>query len=277
MVLNDPALRQKLMGGNPSTIAAYAMMMTDYSKTLSSMKVPTLIIWGKKDNVVPIRTARVLATNLPEAGMIVLKNAGHVPMLDEPLIMTNWLRRFVSENDSDFKALLKNKRYRIDKSIANASKRIAGCKNGSGRIFRGDYRVITIENCQNVVIDSARIGTLTIRNSQVVLNNCLVKSTGKAILVSGSDLQINGCTIAGSPAIEFRDSQLDIAGSKLKSDHAALKNADEAIVTQQPQTGPLALLNSSGATIIFSVTYLNSKYYEKILHGPVNFKPEQAM
>jgi hypothetical protein len=127
------------------------------------------------------------------------------------------------------------------------------------------------------VIDSARIGTLTIRNSQVVLNNCLVKSTGKAILVSGSDLQINGCTIAGSPAIEFRDSQLDIAGSKLKSDHAALKNADEAIVTQQPQTGPLALLNSSGATIIFSVTYLNSKYYEKILHGPVNFKPEQAM
>jgi hypothetical protein len=173
--------------------------------------------------------------------------------------------------------LLKNKRYRLDKSVANNSKRIAGCRDRAGMIFKGDYRVITIENCQNVVIDSARIEALTIRNSQVVLNNCQIVSRGKAILVTDSDLQINGCIVSGSPAIEFSESQLDIAGSRLKSDTAALKNADKATTKQQPQTGPLALLDSSGTTIIFSVTYLSSKYYEKILHGLVNFKPEQAM
>ncbi|MGD9385091.1 MAG: alpha/beta hydrolase [Thioalkalispiraceae bacterium] len=276
MVLADPALRQKFMGGNPTTIAAYAMMMTDYSKTLDSMKVPTLILWGAEDDVIPLRTGKVLATNLPIAGLIVLDNAGHVPMRDEPLIFANWLRRFVSESEDSFQALLKQKRYRIDTNRPNRSKRIANCKNSSNLTFAGDYRLITIDNCRDITIDTARIGSLTIRNSQVVLNNCEIESVSKAVMVVDSDVQINGCSISGNPALEFDKSQLDIAGTRLISSGPALKNADDTPPVQQRRPGPLAVLDSNDTTLIFSVSSMSSKYYDKLLHGPVNFKPEQA-
>lgn len=276
MILNDPTMRLKVLGGNPSTIAAYAMMMTDYSKVLSSMKVPTLILWGEDDSVIPLRTGKVLATNLLNSGLVVVSDAGHVPMKDKPMIFANWLRRFVSESEDRFQNTLRQKRYRLDRSQPNNSRRIASCKNSSGKVFSGNYRLITIENCQDVVIDSARMQSLTIRNSQVVLNNCDISSVGKAILVEDSELQVNGCRISGNPAIEFKAAQLDIAGSDIFSRGAALKNAEVATAVQQPRPGPLALLDSNDTTLIFSVTSLTSKYFEKLLHGPVNFKPEQA-
>jgi len=276
LALNDPMLRQKLMGGKPSVIAAYAMMMTDYSKSLSSMKVPTLILWGEDDNVVPLRTGKVLATNLPNAGLIIVSQSGHVPMQDKPLLFANWLQRFVSESDASFQALLDEKLYHMDTTIVNNSQRIATCMNTSGKTFNGDYKQLTIVNCDNVVIDSARIGNVTIRNSQVVMNNCVVRDQGMAMLIEASDVQINGCTIDGDPAIEFNKAQLDIAGTTLKSRGAALVNADNTPTIQEPRSGPLALLDTNETTILFSVSHLISKYYEKTLHGPVNFKPGES-
>lgn len=276
MVLNDPMLRQKLMGGNPTIIAAYAMMMTDYSKSLTSLKVPTLLLWGRDDNVVPLRTGKVLATNLPNAGLIVLSHAGHVPMRDQPLIFANWLQRFATESVSDFQTLLAEKRYHLDPSVKNTSQRVASCRNNSREIFSGNYKQLTIDNCDNVVIDSARIRSVIIRNSQVVMNNCVVRRNGKAMQIEHSDVQINGCTINGSPAIEFNKAQLDIAGTVIKSRGAALINSDDSPLTQPSRSGPLALPDPNDTTIIFSVSYLSSKYYEKILHGPINFKPGQA-
>ena len=276
MVLSDPAMRETILGGNPMVIAAYAMMMTDYSKTLSSMKVPTLILWGKDDNVTPRRTGKVLATNLPDSGLVVVSNAGHVLMQDKPLIFSNWLTRFVSESDTEFNELLKRKSYRIEQDSVNNSKRIASCKNNSGMLFKGDYRLITIENCRNVEIESARIQSLTIRNSQVVLNNCQVNSAGKALLIQNSDIQMNGCTISGTPAIEFSGTQIDIAGSKITSNGAALKNTDVAPSGQRPRPGSLPDFGQDESRLIFSVSFINSKYHEQYLHGPVNILPEQA-
>lgn len=276
IVLNDPLMRQKLMGGNPKIIAAYAMMLTDYSKILTSLKVPTLLLWGRNDNVAPLRTGKVLATNLPNAGLIVLSHASHVPMQDEPLIFANWLQRFVSESDAGFQALLGEKRYRLDKTVENTSLRVASCTNTTGKTFSGSYRQLIIENCDKVVIDSARIRRVVIRNSQVVMNNCVVRDQGKAMQIEESDVQINGCTISGSPAIEFNKAQLDIAGTVIKSRGTALVNSDDTPAEQQPGSGPLALLDTNETTILFSVSYLISKYYEKTLHGPINFKPGQS-
>ena len=143
-------------------------------------------------------------------------------------------------------------------------------------LFKGDYRLITIENCRNVEIESARIQSLTIRNSQVVLNNCQVNSAGKALLIQNSDIQMNGCTISGTPAIEFSGTQIDIAGSKITSNGAALKNTDVAPSGQRPRPGSLPDFGQDESRLIFSVSFINSKYHEQYLQGPVNILPEQA-
>ncbi len=276
MVLNDPFLRQKIFGGNPSAIAAYAMSMTDFSDSLSSIKIPTLIVWGENDDVTPIRIARVLATNLKNSGLVIIGNAGHVPMADKPEEFNWWLTKFVLTSDVEFNQVLFEQRYKIDTQTPINSKRIASCKNNSQTLFRGEYRLITIDNCRGVEIDSARIQSLTIRNSQVTMNNCYLNSPGKAMLAINSDIQMNGCLIVGQPAIEFRKTPMDIAGSWLRSEGTALKNADEPPKEKRPRPGPIPGFEENDTTLMFSVSHLNSRYFDKILHGPVNFLPEQA-
>ena len=276
IVLNTPALRQNILGGNPSTIAAYAMSMTDFSSSLHSIKTPTLIVWGELDNVTPLRTARVLATNLRNSGLVIIGNAGHVPMDDKPLEFNWWLNKFVTGTESDFNAVLRQQQYKIDTQKPITSKRVASCKNNSQTLFRGDYQEIIIENCRDVEIDTARMQSLSIRDSQVTMNNCYIKSSGKAMLAINSNIQMNGCTIVGQPAIEFKKTSMDIAGSWLRSNSAALMNTDEPPTEKRRRQGPIPGFETNDTTLMFSVSHINSKYFDKTLHGPVNFMPDQA-
>lgn len=50
---------------------------------LRRLAVPTLMIWGDRDPVVPVAQARAAATDIPQARLEVLA-AGHAPMLGQP-------------------------------------------------------------------------------------------------------------------------------------------------------------------------------------------------
>jgi pimeloyl-ACP methyl ester carboxylesterase len=57
--------------------------------------VPTLVIWGARDAIVPLGGADWLARELPGARLAVIPEAGHVPMLDRPAEFTAALRGFL--------------------------------------------------------------------------------------------------------------------------------------------------------------------------------------
>lgn len=275
LMLQDPGVRQSVLGGNPSAIAAYAMIMTDYSDSLAGLNVPTLILWGRDDKVIPLRTAKVLATNIPRAGLVVFDQTGHSPMHEQPTRFRQWLSRFAGNSEQAFAQLIANTRYVIDRSVDNISERVVHCKNTNNQLYVGDYKALIIENCQNVEIDSARIKSLSISHSSVTLNNCDINSNGKGILVQNSDVQINGCRISGSPAVSFIDSSVDIAGTQLLSTTgAALQNLSRQPGSGRTLPGPLNGLTARD-TVLFSLTQLSSHYSEKHLHGPANIKPGQ--
>lgn len=278
MLLSDPQLRQSILGGDSTAIAAYAMIMADYSDRLRGLKTPTLIIWGKQDNVIPVRTGKVLATSLKNAGLIIFDETGHVPMEEKPQRFNEWVMRFADSSDGEFNRILENTRYVIDNSQPNNSERIVHCKNQDDQLYVGDFKLMIIENCNNIEIDSARIKSLTIKNSQVTLNNCVVASDGKAALIQDSRVQINGCKITGAPALAFKNAHLDIAGSELLSvNGAALQNmsTQRAPAKQLPLPGPFSSIERFD-TVLFSLTHLSSKYLDKQLHGPVNIEPNQT-
>ena len=278
MLLNDPRMRQSILGGDSTVIAAYAMIMADYSEGLRGLKTPTLIIWGKQDNVIPLRTGKVLATSLVNAGLVIFDETGHMPMVEKPKRFNEWLQRFVTSSDSEFQQILNNTRYTIDDTQPNESERIVHCKNQDDQLYVGDFKLMIIENCKNIEIDSARIKSLTIKNSQVTMNNCIVNSDGKAVLIQDARVQINGCKIAGSPALAFKNAHLDIAGSELLSTTgAAIQNlsTQRAPAQKLPLPGPLASIERFD-TVLFSLTRLSSRYMDKQLHGPVNIDPNQS-
>jgi pimeloyl-ACP methyl ester carboxylesterase len=55
---------------------------------------PTLLIWGERDRLAPLARAHELAAELPDARLAVIKNAGHMPQLEDPVSFIHIVREF---------------------------------------------------------------------------------------------------------------------------------------------------------------------------------------
>ncbi len=49
----------------------------DLTALLHKVDVPTLLIWGENDTATPLRDAKIMEKHIPDAGLVVLKGAGH--------------------------------------------------------------------------------------------------------------------------------------------------------------------------------------------------------
>lgn len=57
--------------------------------------IPTLIIWGEKDGVIPVDNAYLFEKNIKGSKLEVLKNIGHVPMEEAPKKVADLVAAFV--------------------------------------------------------------------------------------------------------------------------------------------------------------------------------------
>jgi pimeloyl-ACP methyl ester carboxylesterase len=64
--------------------AARQLLREDVRPLLSRVTCPTLLVWGERDYLVPPAHADVLLNALPDARLVRLPGAGHVPMEDRP-------------------------------------------------------------------------------------------------------------------------------------------------------------------------------------------------
>jgi pimeloyl-ACP methyl ester carboxylesterase len=55
-----------------------------FPRHLHRIKMPTLIVWGDQDKVMPVAHAQVWRQRLPHAELLVVKGAGHIVHLDKP-------------------------------------------------------------------------------------------------------------------------------------------------------------------------------------------------
>lgn len=68
----------------------------DQQKTLRKADVPTLILAGASDTIVPRRRAEFLATMMPQGCVEVIAEAGHLPQLEQPEAVNRALETFLS-------------------------------------------------------------------------------------------------------------------------------------------------------------------------------------
>jgi 3-oxoadipate enol-lactonase len=81
----------------PSYIAATQATWTgDYRDLLPTISVPTLVISGARDTLVPLELSREIANAVPGARLVVLEDAGHVSNADDPAGFNELLSRFLS-------------------------------------------------------------------------------------------------------------------------------------------------------------------------------------
>lgn len=62
---------------------------------LGELEVPTLLVWGSEDHLVPVDGARRSAEAIPAHRFVVIEGAGHSPMEEKPGEVAALLRRFL--------------------------------------------------------------------------------------------------------------------------------------------------------------------------------------
>lgn len=68
----------------------------DQQKTLRKANMPTLIITGASDTLIPRRRAKFLAAMMPQGCLEIIPEAGHMPQLEQPQAVTGLLETFLA-------------------------------------------------------------------------------------------------------------------------------------------------------------------------------------
>lgn len=77
-------------------LMAKSLAETDTTALLSTISVPTLILWGDDDRRSPMSIAEQLRTSIPGAELRVIPHAGHVSNMEQPAAFNSELRRFLA-------------------------------------------------------------------------------------------------------------------------------------------------------------------------------------
>jgi pimeloyl-ACP methyl ester carboxylesterase len=84
--------------GKPGFVDALdAMMHYPLRDRLSQIACPTLIVWGRRDALVPVDDADEFERLIPNARKVVWDDTGHVPMLERPEAFNRLLEAFIAE------------------------------------------------------------------------------------------------------------------------------------------------------------------------------------
>jgi pimeloyl-ACP methyl ester carboxylesterase len=84
--------------GKPGFEAALrACLEYDFRDRLPDIRRPTLILWGEKDALIPVRDAHEFERLIPDSRKIVMKDTGHIPMAERPGAFNNVMMDFLVE------------------------------------------------------------------------------------------------------------------------------------------------------------------------------------
>ena len=241
---NDFARSQLLSDGKK--IAAAALIVHNFGPAIAESKVPTLLLWGRRDIVAPLRTATLLQARLAHAHLEFLENSSHVPMETEPALLAtkllNWLQAPLESPPPEPVPLARSGR----------------CDHIQGARFEGSYQDLEIVGCQNVQLSRVRARELRIWDSQVTIDATELRSASVALYAARSEVQVTGCVLLGPTAMVLDGTELDVAGTDVIGQVAAVK-------TREP------------SRILFSASRLVTAQQQRYLHEVVELQTGQAI
>jgi pimeloyl-ACP methyl ester carboxylesterase len=69
----------------------------DHWPKLPRLAIPTLLLWGAQDRLVPLAIGQRLAAEIPTAKLVALPDAHHLPTLQQPTLVNVALRSWLTE------------------------------------------------------------------------------------------------------------------------------------------------------------------------------------
>ena len=82
----------------PTTATAILLSQTlpDARPVLDELALPTLLVWGRDEKLVPVAGGEWLRDHVPGSELVVFERSGHCPMLEEPERFNELVAEFVA-------------------------------------------------------------------------------------------------------------------------------------------------------------------------------------
>ncbi len=108
-----------------------ALLAYDFRDRLEEITCPTLLVWGAKDMLVPVRDADEFERRISDTRKVVLDDTGHAPMLERPVPFNRALLDFLGEPEPGGAPMLATDGAPVAAEAPRASSRFSGWDNGS--------------------------------------------------------------------------------------------------------------------------------------------------
>ena len=94
-----PLVKEQIRGASGPGFVQALDALTSYPirDRISDIDCPTLIVWGPKDILVPIKDAHEFDRLIPDSRLLIYEDTAHVPMLERPERFNDDLRAFLAE------------------------------------------------------------------------------------------------------------------------------------------------------------------------------------
>jgi pimeloyl-ACP methyl ester carboxylesterase len=109
------------------------------------IQAPTLVLWGKHDQVVKLNSAKYYASEIPVAKLQILENAGHSPQLEIPEQVALDIINFIQSGKSDMIKSTKNKHAALTQFYRWY------------QLYEGDLTDVRINNQMDILSDDVLI------------------------------------------------------------------------------------------------------------------------
>jgi len=87
----------RVPGTRRAALAAVRSSSRGYEGVLERIRIPTLVLWGKQDRILPPEEGLRLATEIPRARLVVLPDTGHIPQEETPEEFSHAVGQFLEE------------------------------------------------------------------------------------------------------------------------------------------------------------------------------------
>lgn len=90
----DLALRE---GNRKALVHRFKQGLYGDEALIKTLKLPTLILWGAKDHLIPLENARRFTTDIQGSTLVVFDDLGHVPHEEDATATVNAMKKFLSK------------------------------------------------------------------------------------------------------------------------------------------------------------------------------------
>src|SRR5690606_9902699 len=220
----------------------------DFSYIPAAVQTPTLILWGARDPVAPLRTGHVLRSLIPAAELKIIPDAEHLPIKTHSDLVAAFLRGHDVRNAG-------HRDVRQDNVLQEAP--ILHCQGRTGLRYTGRYSHVLLHNCLDITLTDVQAQSVEMIDSEVDFLQVQINGSSTGIKAIRSSLRLSDADIKADTAIQIDSSRLDMAAVRLQAGQAAIQVLKQSV-------------------IIASLSEVNSALYTGKLHGAVRAQDLRA-